>query len=625
MKRELNLKNMRIRAKLTAGFGVIVSLVMILAGFNFWGFRTYSKANDNKDIINKVQEKFMLSRVSLYKMCLNKDSVDYIKGIQRMDSARNILKQFNTNDLPDEQSTAVLKKMVINLEQFDAQFDTLYSFFQRDKHLSSKAKETGDRIMEILREMGQSEGSAAFSLMTATRFNYLYYKLYGDNYAFAKAIADINKLRQMMGGLGNDAIGDYCNNYSSLLNAIYDNQKQLLLITTSQDQLGSTIRQQSESIVYDIHYHSSTIKESVYSSNIITAIVVAVLGIIISFIITRYLVRMIQRSVDMAEAFASGNLMAKAANADLAIKDELGTLLRAMDAMGSKMKQVIAEVTTGAQNVTVASSQMSGASMQLSQGATEQASSVEEVSSTMEEIAGSIQQNSSSAANMEGITMRAYQSLEAMVGKAQKAADISSTVAQKIRVINEIAQQTNILALNAAVEAARAGEHGRGFTVVAIEVRKLAERSKMAADEIIELTLNNQELSAETGYQLMEMLPSAQKLTTIAQEINAASMEQNSGAAQINNAVQQLNNVTQHNAASAEELASSAEELASQAESMLQAIAYFKVDVDRTHSGGFKPTTKDKATPKASNNSNGKGVNIELNNTVAKTGDYESF
>jgi len=627
MKRELNMnfKNMRIRTKLAAGFGVIVFLAMTLAGLNFWGFNDYSKANDSNTLLIEAHEKFMMSRLSMYKLCLKKDSIEYLKGSRRADSTLMLLNEFDLEELPNKEAVDAFNKLIVNLKQYHSQFDELYGCIKLDKLFSASIKQTGDGIMSALRDNGQSEGSSAFSLITSTRFSYLYYKLYNDEAYFLKAEANIAKLKLMVGGRVNE-LDNLCTKYQSLLISIRENQQKLAALTASQDQLGIVIRQQSQSIIDEISSHGNYIKVSVHSGSIITTLIVLVLGIIISFIITRYLVRMIQRSVDMAEAFASGNLMAKTASVDLAVKDELGALLRAMDALGNKMKQVIAEVTTSAQNVTVASSQMSGASMQLSQGATEQASSVEEVSSTMEEIAGSIQQNSSSAANMEGITIRAYQSLEAMVGKAQQAADISSTVAQKIRVINEIAQQTNILALNAAVEAARAGEHGRGFSVVAVEVRKLAERSKSAADEIIELTLNNQELSAETGYQLMEMLPSAQKLSTIAQEINAASMEQNSGASQINNAVQQLNNVTQHNAASAEEMASSAEELASQAESMLQAIAYFKVDVDvaAAHGQSAKPRAKENAKPKAGKDISGKGVSIELNNTSTQ-GDYESF
>jgi len=625
MKRELNFKNMRIRTKLASGFGIIVFLTMALAGLNFWGFNDYSLANDCNEQLIEAHEKFMMSRLSLYKLCLKKDSAEYFKGSRRVDSTLMLLGKFDTNELPGEKAEKEFVKMQQNLQQYDVQFDDLYGCIRSEKKFSADIKQTGDAIMNMLRENGQSEGSATYTLITSTRFSYLYYKLYNDEVSFAKAEANITKLKSMVGARDGQ-LAQLCSVYQGLLIAIRDNQQKLAALTTSQDQLGIVIRQQSQSIIDEISNHANSVKVSVHSGSIITALIVLVLGIVISFITTRYIVKMIHRSVEMAEAFATGDLLKRADQQALIVNDELGALLRAMEALGSKMKQVIADVTTSAHNVTVASSQMSGASMQLSQGATEQASSVEEVSSTMEEIAGSIQQNSSSAANMEGITIRAYKSLEAMVGKAQQAADISSTVAQKIRVINEIAQQTNILALNAAVEAARAGEHGRGFTVVAVEVRKLAERSKAAADEIIELTLNNQELSAETGYQLMEMLPSAQKLTTIAQEINAASMEQNSGASQINNAVQQLNNVTQHNAASAEELASSAEELTSQAESMLQAIAYFKVDVDvaNTQSLDAKSRAKENAKPKAGKVSSANGVSIELNNTSTQ-GDYVSF
>jgi len=132
--------------------------------------------------------------------------------------------------------------------------------------------------------------------------------------------------------------------------------------------------------------------------------------------------------------------------------------------------------------------------------------------------------------------------------------------------------------LNAAIEAARAGEHGKGFAVVAAEVRKLAERSQVAALEIGELSTSSVEMAERAGHLLGEMLPSINKTSDLVQEITAASEEQAAGVAQINSAMNQLNQVTQQNASSSEELASTAEEMSTQAEQLQQAMSFFRLD-----------------------------------------------
>jgi len=155
-------------------------------------------------------------------------------------------------------------------------------------------------------------------------------------------------------------------------------------------------------------------------------------------------------------------------------------------------------------------------------------------------------------------------------------------IADKIKIISEISFQTNILALNAAVEAARAGEYGKGFAVVASEVRKLAERSKIAADEIDHLSKSSLGMTQETGQILEQLIPEILKTSKLVQEIASASVEQNSGADQINSAIQQLNNVTQQNAATAEQMATSSEELYSRAEQLNELVSFFTLDEDHS-------------------------------------------
>jgi methyl-accepting chemotaxis protein len=154
-------------------------------------------------------------------------------------------------------------------------------------------------------------------------------------------------------------------------------------------------------------------------------------------------------------------------------------------------------------------------------------------------------------------------------------------VAEKISIIEEIARKTDLLALNAAVEAARAGEHGKGFAVVASEVRKLAERSQVAAAEISRVTADGVKTADSAGQLLARLVPDIQKTSELVREIAAASAEQSTGAAQVNKAMQQLDQVIQQNASASEEMAATSEELSAQAEVLQTAIAFFKVDSDQ--------------------------------------------
>jgi methyl-accepting chemotaxis protein len=245
--------------------------------------------------------------------------------------------------------------------------------------------------------------------------------------------------------------------------------------------------------------------------------------------------------------------------------------------MVEKLKAVVADVKSSADNVASGSLQLSSGAEQLSQGTTEQAANAEEASSSVEEMNATIRQNADNALTTEKIARKsANDAIES--GKAvSEAVHAMKDIAGKISIIEEIARQTNLLALNAAIEAARAGEHGKGFAVVASEVRKLAERSQVAAAEISQLSGTSVEVAERAGGMLAKLVPDIQKTSELVQEISAASKEQAGGADQINGAIQQLNQVVQQNAGAAEEMSSTAEELSSQADQLQNAVAFFKV------------------------------------------------
>jgi methyl-accepting chemotaxis protein len=253
-------------------------------------------------------------------------------------------------------------------------------------------------------------------------------------------------------------------------------------------------------------------------------------------------------------------------------------IMNSMAQMALKLKAIVQNIINQSNDILKASEGMNESAHHLSSGAAEQAARVEEISGTMEEIVSNIEQNKENAQITENISKTAYHNIQELNRTSEEGNRLSRTISEKIQVINDIAFQTNILALNAAIEAARAGEYGKGFAVVAAEVKKLAENSRKAADEIISLAAKSQVLNLNSSEMMGKTLPEVQKTSNLVGQIATSSVEQTNGANQINDAIQGLNKITQQNAATSNEISFTAEDFLKRVGELKEMVSFFKIE-----------------------------------------------
>ena len=321
----------------------------------------------------------------------------------------------------------------------------------------------------------------------------------------------------------------------------------------------------------------------------LVGVIVVVSGMIAgTFLLVRSIRNPLRQAMTLAASIAAGDL-----DHDHKITrgDEMGELMRALQAMSRSLARTVGQVRDSADGVATASTEIAQGNADLSQRTELQASALQQTTVSMEQLGATVRTNADNAqqANQVArdaseVAVRGGALVNDVVQTMKGINDSSRRIVDIIGVIDGIAFQTNILALNAAVEAARAGDQGRGFAVVASEVRSLAQRSAAAAREIKTLISNSVERVEQgtlqvdhAGETMKEVVASIRRVTDIVGDISAASTEQSTGVAQVGTAISQMDRSTQQNAALVEQSAAAAESLSVQAKQLVRAVEVFKL------------------------------------------------
>ncbi|MDP4109522.1 MAG: methyl-accepting chemotaxis protein [Bacillota bacterium] len=366
--------------------------------------------------------------------------------------------------------------------------------------------------------------------------------------------------------------------------------------------IGSNISSETQALVKINQDHASNraqnidkiSKEIAANQTRITVVLFASTGVamalalILGFLLANSITKPVKKLVIESEKIAAGDLNVEI---DVKSKDEIGQLARAFARMAENLNEVLGNINAASEQVAEGAKQVSNSSVDLAQGATEQASAIEELTASIEEISTQTTQNANHANQANSLSEDAKSNaakgtnqMQGMLKAMEEINEASSNISKIIKVIDDIAFQTNILALNAAVEAARAGQYGKGFAVVAEEVRNLAARSANAAKEttsMIEGSIKKAEggtkIAKDTAEALKEIVETVAKVAILVNDIAVASNEQASGISQINQGFMQVSQVVQTNSATSEESAAASEELMGQADRLKEQIAKFRL------------------------------------------------
>jgi len=618
------MKNAKLGYRIAAGFAVLILLSLTVSAVGWKGLGAVLDSASKSETVGRIYSRVLLARIDALNVMYADDEkrvAPFKANLQAAQSDSSALKDSFTDTWNRTKMDAIASSMKAYENDFGTYHQAKGAQMAAVKTMAAAAGDVQKVAIDLEKSLeavssrmlvGEDKAAAARLLemqrklasinqaFLNSRINVLYFLWQGDKARAASAmemLASVEKASQelqaitassedkaMLSGMAQKA-AVYRERIADLLSASESQQAAVARMTSRAAEVSGVTQESLEFQQKKMETDASTVNKI----NGAVALAAALFGALVAVLLTRSITGPVTKGVDFARNMSEGDFTTML---DIRQKDEIGILAQSLNAMVTRLREVVAEVQSACENVAAGSEELSSTAQTLSQGASEQAASVEEVSSTVEEISAAIKRSADNSSQTEAIAVKAAEEAEEGGKTVAQTVTAMKQIAEKITIIEEIARQTNLLALNAAIEAARAGQHGKGFAVVAAEVRKLAERSGVAAAEIATLSVQSVAVAEKAGEMLGSIVPDIRKTAMLVQEIATASREQNTGAQQISTAVNQLNHVVQSSAAAAEEIASTAEELSSQAEHLQHAISFFNVGTQGAVRSGMAKTAR---------------------------------